>query len=328
MAKKKEGMPLFVHEGDISTQDFELIKYEKDGPIGRIILNRPERRNAMSYNTLLEISMALMQMEKDPDIRVIVLKGTGPAFCAGYDLSPTPEENRRPGDFRENIGWADVAEPPGAQYIEPYLDGAAFYKYRFLTREIYFRMFDLLKPIIAQVHGYCLAGGTHLAAFSDIRLVAEDAQIGFPVGVNITTQALQYEVWLMGQSKAKYYLLSGEPMSGREAYEWGWASRAYPADRLEAEVEKLAAKMGKHEPVHLFNMKRALNRQIELMGFKTGMAWSADNHGGGGNGPYGGGGEPRPRPSFFQDIAEQGVAAAVKMRDEEYGIEYPARSGD
>ena len=328
MIKKKEGMPLFFHEGNISTDDFELIKYEKDPPVGRIVLNRPEKRNAMSYNTLMEIAMALMQMEKDPEIRVIIIKGAGVAFCSGYDLSPTPEENRRPGDFRENIGWADVAEPPGGSYIDPYLDGASFYKYRFLTREVYFRMFDLLKPIIAQVHGYCLAGGTHLAAFSDVRLVAEDAQIGFPVGVNITTEALQCEIWLMGQSKAKYYLLSGEPMSGREAYEWGWASKVYSADKLEEETERFAQKLGKHQPSHLFNMKRALNRQIELMGFKTGMAWSADNHGGGGGGRYGGGEAQRAEgPSFFETIAQHGVAAAVHLRDEEFGIEYPAQSG-
>jgi len=88
MPKKKQGMPFFRYEERIPTDDFEEIIYEKDGPIGRLILNTPEKRNPLSYRRIVELSMALQEMEMDDDIRVIIIKGAGPAFCSGYDLTP------------------------------------------------------------------------------------------------------------------------------------------------------------------------------------------------------------------------------------------------
>jgi enoyl-CoA hydratase len=205
-------------------------------------------------------------------------------------------------------------------YIDPAKDHAWFHKYGFLSRELYFRIFDLQKPVIAQIHGYCLAGGTHLAGFSDLRLVAEDAQIGFPVVRNLTIEGFQYEVWLMGASKAKYYLFTGEPIDGKTAYEWGWASKVYPADALEEQTEILAHRIAETDPVLLMMTKRAINRQLELQGFKTGMAWSIDVHAAAMKGPR------KDADQFWKLSQEGGLRSAVDWRDSHFGISYPAKT--
>src|SRR4051812_42997471 len=190
MTKKKMSLPLYRFEERIPTDDFEEIIYEKDGPIGRIVLNQPEKRNPLSYARLCELAMAFQAMEMDDDIRVIIVKGAGPVFSSGYDLTPgkAAANNPNPDDPRKGLGYADVGDPPGGIYIEHSKDLAYFSKYHFFGREVYWRMFDLQKPIIAQIHGYCLAGATHLAGFADLRYVAADAQIGFPVAKNLTIE--------------------------------------------------------------------------------------------------------------------------------------------
>jgi enoyl-CoA hydratase len=325
MPKKKQGLPLYRYEERITTDDFEEIIYEKDGPIGRLILNSPEKRNPLSYRRIVELSMGLQAMEMDDDIRVIIIKGAGPAFCSGYDLTPgkAQDNNPNPNDPRARIGYADVGDPPGGVFINEDKDGPSFYKYTFFSRELYFRIFDLQKPVIAQIHGYCLAGATHLAGFSDMRIVSEDAQIGFPVAKNLTIEGFQYEIWLMGATRAKYYLMTGDPMDGKQAYDWGWASAVFPADKLEEETEKLARRIALTDPVLLMMQKRTINRQMELMGFKTGMAWSQDVHMAGAGARRGGTEEAK---EFWRISQESGLRAAVDWRDSHFGIAYPAKS--
>src|SRR4029077_5805623 len=149
MTKKKMGLPLYRFEERIPTDDFEEIIYEKDGPVGRIILNQPEKRNPLSYARLCELAMAVQAMEMDDDIRVIILKGAGPVFSSGYDLTPgkAAANNPNPDDPRTRMGYADGGAPPGGIYISPDMDGPYFSKYHFFSREVYFRMFDLMKPI-------------------------------------------------------------------------------------------------------------------------------------------------------------------------------------
>jgi enoyl-CoA hydratase len=322
MVKRKMGLPLYKFEEPIPTDDFEEIIYEKDGPIGRIILNEPEKRNPLSYARLCEIAMAAMAMEMDPDIRVVIIKGAGPVFSSGYDLTPgkAAANNPNPNDPRAMIGYADVGDPPGGVYIDEQRDKSYFSKYHFFGREVYWRLFDLQKPVICQIHGYCLAGATHLAGFSDLRYVAEDAQIGFPVAKNLTIQGFQYEVWLMGASRAKHYLLTGDPMSGREAYECGWASKVFPADTLEEETERIALRMAETNHNHLMMGKRTINRQLELMGFRTGMQWSMDAH----VPSYAGTGPTEQSAEFWRISQEDGLRAAFDWRDRKFGIEYHA----
>jgi enoyl-CoA hydratase len=305
MAKKKVGVPPYRDEERIRTDDFEEIIYEKDPPVGRIILNGPEKRNPLGYARKMELAMGLQEMELDDDIHVIIIKGAGPSFCAGYDITPI-----KPGEPQRN-------GPASGVYQQRDKDSAWNAGYQSNAREVYFRIFDLQKPVIAQIHGYCLAGGTHLAGFCDLRVVADDAQIGFPVIRNWTTQGFQYEIWLMGPTRAKYYLFTGDPMDGKQAYERGWASAVFPAAKLEEETEKLARKIALTDPVLQMLTKRSLNRQMELMGFKTGMQWSMDIRAGARNRPGEGEGDQ------FRKIAlEKGLKAALDWRDKTFGIAY------
>jgi enoyl-CoA hydratase len=201
-------------------------------------------------------------------------------------------------------------------FIEEAKDRSSFAKYEFFSRELYFRIFDLQKPVIAQIHGYCLAGGTHLAGFADMRIVAEDAQIGFPVVRNLTIQGFQYEYWLMGATRAKYYLFTGDPMDGKQAYDWGWASAVVPADTLDEETDKLAARIAQTDPVLLMMTKRAINRQMELAGFKTGLKWSMDVHMAMHRG------EDVNASEFWRLSQQEGLRAAIDFRDSKFGISY------
>ncbi|MDG5498022.1 enoyl-CoA hydratase-related protein [Niveispirillum sp. BGYR6] len=241
---------------------FDLIEVEKDGAIGRIILNSPEKRNPLGYHRLMQIEMAAKEMELDDDIRVIIIKGQGPSFCAGYDITPTPD-----GVLKRNM--------PENGYIHPDRD-VVWQSYDLEHYRVYRTLFDLQKPVIAQIQGHCLAGGTELAAFCDLRIVADDAKIGWPVGRHWSPGNLQYAPWLMGMTRAKYYMLTCEPISGKQAAEWAWASESVPPAELEARTEEIARKIALTPTDMAMLTKRSINRQFELMGFKTGIEQSVD----------------------------------------------------
>lgn len=263
MAKRKMTKYSPPYRGEnVDRPTYDLIDIEKDGEIGRIILNTPEKRNPLGYERLDQIAMAAKDMELDDEIKVIIIKGRGPSFSAGYDITPTP-----PGQPKRNT--------PEEGYIHPDRD-ALWSSYDYEHLRVYLTLFDLQKPVIAQVHGHCLAGGSELAGFCDLRIVAEDAKIGWPVGRNWSPGNLQYTPWLMGMTRAKYYMFTNEPISGRQAYEWAWASEAVPADQLEARTEEVAKKIALMPTDLAMLCKRSINRQFELMGFKNGMTASAD----------------------------------------------------
>jgi len=321
VTKEKLAMPNFRYETRIPVDDFECIRYEKDPPIGRLVLDQPEKRNPINYERVNELAMGLMEMEMDDEIRVVIIKGAGSAFSSGYDLTPVgPGSTVVDPNTGKEVPAGQAFYPPGGVLYDGVKDRVSFARYQSHTRELWFRIFDLQKPVIAQIHGYCLAGATHLAGFCDMRIVGEDAQIGFPVARNLTIEGLQYEIWLMGATRAKYYLFTGDPMSGRQAYDWGWASAVFPAETLERECEALARRIALTDPVLLMMQKRTINRQMELMGFKTGMQWSMDVHAAAqsaGSTPEG--------DQFWKIQQEQGLRAAVDWRDQHFGIAYPAK---
>lgn len=292
--------------------EFDLIEIEKEAPIGRIVLNSPEKRNPLGYERLLQIEMAAKLLELDDDIRVIIIKGQGPSFCAGYDITPVKK-----GERQRNM-------PPGG-YINPARD-RLWQSYDLEHARVYFTLFDLQKPVIAQIQGACLAGGTELAGFCDLRIVAEDAKIGWPVGRNWSPGNLQYIPWLVGMTKAKYYMFTCEPMSGTEALECQWASEAVPADKLEERTEELAQQIALTPTDLIMLTKRSINRQFEVMGFRTGIATSVDllalssyreqgvysrrsDTGEGGD-------------EFLRRSQKDGLKAALRWREETFGNQY------
>ncbi|MCC6918599.1 MAG: enoyl-CoA hydratase/isomerase family protein [Alphaproteobacteria bacterium] len=285
---------------NVERPTFDLVDLEKDGVIGRIILNAPEKRNPLGYERLLQIEMAAKEMELDDDIRVIIIKGAGPSFSGGYDITPTP-----PGEPKRNT--------PENGYHHPDRDGPwSSYDYEHLR--VYTTLFDLQKPVIAQIHGACLAGGSELAAFCDLRIVADDAKIGWPVGRNWSPGNLQISPWLMGMTRAKYYMFTSDPITGKQAAEWAWATESVSADELEARTEAVAAKIALTPTDLIMLTKRSINRQFEIMGLKTGMQASADHLA-----------IALLRPGFARGdefsrrAARDGLKAALAWREKEFG---------
>ncbi|HJQ55519.1 MAG TPA: enoyl-CoA hydratase-related protein, partial [Vineibacter sp.] len=213
--------------------------------VSRITLNRPEKRNALNNALRTEIFSALEANDRDPDVRLTIIRGAGPAFCAGYDLSA---DNRLEQPFHTAGGLGQWS--------------------RHVT-EGWFRMWDLAKPVIAQVHGYCLAGGTELATACDLVYVAEDAQIGYPPVRLMSPPDMQFHPWLMGMRQAMESMLTGDSLSGTEAAARGWANRAWPAAQLEPEVVKIAERVAKiPSDIQQIN-KRSVHRAMEIMGLRA-----------------------------------------------------------
>jgi enoyl-CoA hydratase len=292
---------------------FDLIEIEMDGPIGRIILNTPEKRNPLGYERLNQIEMAAKLLELDEVVRVINIKGLGPCFSGGYDMTPVKK-----GERQRNM-------PPGG-YINPERD-QLWQSYDLEHARVYMTLFDLQKPVIAQIHGACLAGATELAGFCDLRVVADDAKIGWPVGRNWSPGNLQYIPWLVGMTRAKYYMFTCEPMSGIEAFQGNWASESVPPEKLEERTEALAQKIALTPTDLIMLTKRSINRQFEIMGFRTGIAASVDLLAVAGfreqglyakksrDGADGG-------DEFMKRSHRDGLKSALKWREETFGNRY------
>lgn len=225
----------------------ELVLADDPRPhVRRLTLNRPEKRNALSNALRTELYAALDAAEADPAIRVTVIRGAGSCFSAGYDLSR--EGARQPLPYPTAAG--------AGQWARHVVEGA-------------FRIWDLAKPVIAQVHGWCLAGGSELATACDLVYVAEDAQVGYPPVRMMSPPDNQFHPWLCGLRPAMEMMLTGDAMDGREAVRVGFANRAFPADRLEDEVLRTAERVAAI-PTDVQQMnKRSVHRAMEIMGLRA-----------------------------------------------------------
>jgi enoyl-CoA hydratase len=174
-------------------QDAILLIDEPRPGVRRLTLNRPEKRNALSNALRGDVFEALEAADRDPDVRVCLIRGARSCFSAGYDLSP--ESARKPLPFHTAAG--------AGQWARHVVEGC-------------FRIWDLAKPVIAQVHGWCLAGGSELATACDLVYVAEDAQIGYPPVRMMSPPDNQFHAWLCGLGPAMEMMLTGRH---------GWARR-------------------------------------------------------------------------------------------------------
>lgn len=213
--------------------------------VSRLTLNRPDKRNALNNRLRGEVLATLEANDRDPGVRVTVIRGAGPAFSAGYDLSANNREHQ-PYHTADGLG----------QWARHVVDG-------------WFRIWDLAKPVIAQVHGYCLAGGSELATACDLVYVAEDAQIGYPPVRLMSPPDMQFHPWTMGMRGAMEAMLTGDALSGSEAAARGWANRAWPADRLEAEVLAVAERVARLPSELAAINKRSVHRAMEIMGLRA-----------------------------------------------------------
>jgi len=213
--------------------------------VRRLTLNRPEKRNALNNELRGAILSALEAADADPNVKVTVMRGAGPSFSSGYDLSAD-----------NSVGQPFYSPGGPGQWARHVV-------------ESWFTIWDLAKPVIAQVHGYCLAGGSELAACCDLVYVAEDAKIGYPPTRLMSPPDNQFHPWLMGMRSAMEMFLTGDAISGTEAAARGFANRAVPAAELERTVLAVAERVAL-VPTELSQInKRAVHRAMEIMGLRA-----------------------------------------------------------
>jgi enoyl-CoA hydratase len=227
----------------VADKIYETIRIEHNGPISWIVLDRPDKANALSNQMLDEFSAALdvLATEGGP---VVGIRGEGKGFCAGYDV--------------EQVGKPKAPDPVADRER--------------LARNLnrYLAIWDHPKPVIAAVHGYCIAGATQMCVFADLTIVARDAKIGEP-GVPLGGGYIA-PLWapLVGPKRAKELaFIPGNSIDGETAVEWGWANHAVDAADVVSYVEHLAQRIAKTPPDVLRLKKLSINRSMEAMGVRT-----------------------------------------------------------
>lgn len=264
-----------------------------------ITLNRPERRNALTLRMQQELAHALMEADEDNTIHSVVLRGAGQNFCSGHDLEQLDECR---GD-----GFRTAHE----------LDDDAWHLER--QQRLRLTVMDMHKPVIAQIHGACIAGGADLALLCDMVIAAEDARIGYPPVRDLGSPPNQLWLYHCGPQWTKRLLLTGDSLTGADAARIGLVMKAVPADLLEAEVAHLTSRLALIDPHLLSANKRIVNIGLELMGFRTLQRLAAENDARAHNAP----GTRR----FRKTAKAHGAKRAVKERDAAFGSGYANVTG-
>jgi enoyl-CoA hydratase len=228
-----------------------------DDRLARITLNRPDRLNALSPDLLAEFERALKELEDDPSARVIIVRGAGRAFSAGYDLA-TPRPSPRP----SATPLPHAGEGPGVR-----AERRSVWRIRtnmVRVSDLYLYFWNMAKVTIAQVHGYCIAGGCELAMMADLVIAAEDATFGHPGtrGLGTSRTAVLWPL-LIGMRKAKELLYTGDSISGAEAERIGMINKAVPAAELEETVLRWAERIANQAADSLALQKRSVNTYFE-----------------------------------------------------------------
>ncbi|MEQ8348388.1 MAG: crotonase/enoyl-CoA hydratase family protein [Sneathiellaceae bacterium] len=229
--------------------DFHSLAYAVDDRIATITLNRPERLNAIDDHMPGEIRRAVALANDDDAVHVIVVKGAGRAFCAGYDLKLYAESDG-PNAGVQPMPW------------DPMVD----YKMMKGFTEDYQSLWRSYKPTIAQVHGHAVAGGSDIALSCDILMMAEDARIGYPPARVWGCPTTAMWVYRVGAQVAKRMLFTGDLIDGREAVGYGLALEAVPEDALAGRVTALAGRMAGVPKNQLMMQKLMVNQAFDNMG--------------------------------------------------------------
>jgi len=276
---------------------FETLLYATDGPVCTITLNRPERLNTVVPPMPDEIEAAVVQANRDPDVRVIVLRGAGRSFCAGFDFGDDFAGYRD--EFESDGRW-----DPGKDMI---FNTSAF------TGPVpkFMSLWRSPKPVISQVHGWCVGGGSDLALCADLVIASDDARIGTPYARVWGCYLTGLWIYRLGLTRTKWHALTGEPLSGREAADVGLINRAVPFAELEDEVMGLARRLAGNPPSQLAAMKLIVNQAYENMGLNSTQALGPVLDGFMRNTP--------DARQFVETAGSEGVAAAIAKRDGPFG---------
>ncbi len=281
----------------------EQLLFEVRNKVAYITLNRPEKRNALSLQLHREIVAALMEADDLNEVRVIVIQGAGVDFSAGADVAGGP------------------VNTVGAGYDSSlYRDRESGIEDDIWLCELSSRMrltiHDIHKPVIAKVHGNCLAAGSDLALNCDLVIAATDAKIGFPATRALGSPANHMWLYLCGPQWAKRMLMTGDVLSGADAARIGVALEAYPKDRLDEEVDLLAQRLAVIPSDLQATHKRIVNIGLELMGWSAMQRLAAENDGRAHmSGAY---------TEFFDNAKNLSFKEALRLRD----APYADRTGD
>jgi enoyl-CoA hydratase/carnithine racemase len=264
---------------------------EVDGPVATFTLNRPERLNAVTPRMVDELESGLAAALADDSVRVIRLRGAGRAFCAGYDLE-----------------WsaALMAEGDRAGPWDPAAD------HRLVSRFVdsYMALWRAPKPVVAQVHGVCVGGGSDLALCSDLIVCADDARIGYPPARVWGSPTTAMWFHRLGLERAKRLLLTGDPMDGRTAAAWGFACASVPEERLDAAGRALCERIARLPAGQLQFMKMLVNSAVEQQGLATTQLLGT---------LLDGAARHTPEGQAFSRAAAADLRAAVRDRDDPFG---------
>lgn len=236
--------------------DYEHILYEAAGGIARISHNRPQARNAESQGLLEELDRALKAAVGDEAVKVIVIDGKGDHFSAGHDLK---EAAAKRSHFTVEQRW---------DFEERVYFGYAM------------NIWDCPKPTIAQVSGACIAGGFMVANMCDLVVASDDAFFSDPVCHTLGAAAVEVLIhpWVMGARKAKEFLFMGGRMSAQEAQEIGMVNKVVPRSELQAETDRMAARIAQCDPFALRLVKRSINRGLDMQGLRSAVNAHFDTH--------------------------------------------------
>lgn len=264
--------------------------------IARLLLNRPEKLNAIASSTPGDIRQAVQWAEKEGEVHVIVVEGAGRAFCAGYDLN----------EYAEGEGIDPGRDHPCRQEKTPW-DPMVDYAEMKQHTEDFMALWRCRKPTIAKVHGYAVAGGSDIALCCDLLVMADDARIGYmPTRVwGCPTTAMW--TYRLGAMRAKQMMFTGDTIPGSQAAEWGLANLSVPAAELDAATLKLAERIAGVPRGHLMMHKLVVNQVQLSMGLEQTQMFAT---------LFDGMTRHNPEGMWFRRYAEaEGFKAAVQWRD-------------
>jgi enoyl-CoA hydratase len=266
--------------------DAVLLTDEPLPGVRRLTLNRPHKRNALNDDLRLALFETLRAADADQSVSVIVIRGAGNCFSAGYDIGERAHPVERAAATTD--GW-------WARHV---VAG-------------WFELWDMATPLVAQVHGWCLAGGSELATACDLVYVADDARIGYPPVRSMSPPDMAWQPWLLGLRRGMEALLTGDAMTGAEAAELGFATRSFPAETLEKEVLAIAGRVAEVPADLLALNKRVCHRAMEAAGIRDGLRATADLNALGFH--------QRSSKEYMRSFKEKGVKANLSERDRAFG---------
>lgn len=276
---------------------YETLLYAVDGPVATITLNRPERLNTIVPPMPDELEAAVGQAVHDAEVKVIVLRGAGRAFCAGYDFG---------GGFEH---WGEGMTTDGKW--DPGKDFAMATAQELSPTQKFMAIWRSPKPVIAQVHGWCVGGGSDFALCADLVIASEDAVIGTPYSRMWGAYLSGMWIYRLGLARTKFHALTGRPLTGRQAADVELINEAVPFARLEERVAELAGELARIPSSQLAAMKLVVNHAYENMGLASTQTLGPILDGLMRNTPE--------ALEFIDTAAREGVGAVVERRDGPFG---------